>query len=415
MNQHRSVKTRVLGWLVLAALTACGQSLIQDPSFELWCGERLCAPWETQGRVERVGTWHKKDHGVALMDGAVISQLSEASQVECIEFALIADVQADAEVWLELDFLDDGNSEYRQPVAESHWAELRFLVRAPTWYDKVRFIIRKEGHGRAVLAQIVAKSAWGCEGEPVPVRNRPAGVICESAADCASGVCEAGPFPFAEILSPQPRMLCSSCGDGQVRGCPQGEVCGVQVTEDSAQYACVTSGSVELGAWCASDEDCATGRCALAAPLAHATCSECASDGDCGEGEVCGTRLLGDGAARVCSVPEPGMRGLGELCIAGVECGSGVCCGGLCSECCDDQAPCPGGATCGASGLDSRIAVPWLCDPRKADRDSGQACTRDEDCRSGLCANASYECLLHDDANLSKCGVVRGIAGVCSR
>src|SRR5262249_16806927 len=107
--------------LCLVLLAACGDNLIRDPSFDLWCRDLACKQWEVTGHITRVGPWHDRDYGVSLSDGAVISQLSQNDPVSCIEFEVIADVAASAQVQIEMDFLDDGMTEYSQPVPESHW------------------------------------------------------------------------------------------------------------------------------------------------------------------------------------------------------------------------------------------------------------------------------------------------------
>src|SRR4051812_39436762 len=132
MKKIFSSRKRML-MTALIALAACGDNLLADPSFDLWCGESLCKPWKVTGKVSRVKTWHEHDYGVSLGNGAVLSQRSKHDPVECIEFDVIADVSATADMWLEMDFRDDGTSEYKQQIAESHFAKLRFLVKAPTW------------------------------------------------------------------------------------------------------------------------------------------------------------------------------------------------------------------------------------------------------------------------------------------
>jgi hypothetical protein len=61
-----------LGWIlaVVGAFVACRDELISDPSFDVWCGNKLCSPWEATGDVSRVKTWHEKDFGIELGDGA---------------------------------------------------------------------------------------------------------------------------------------------------------------------------------------------------------------------------------------------------------------------------------------------------------------------------------------------------------
>ena len=61
--KHASHARARRGLACLALLVACGDNLIKDPSFDLWCGDVLCKPWEVSGHVARVGTWHDRDYG----------------------------------------------------------------------------------------------------------------------------------------------------------------------------------------------------------------------------------------------------------------------------------------------------------------------------------------------------------------
>jgi hypothetical protein len=220
MNDART-RRRALLFAALGLFAACGDNLIRDPSFDLWCGAALCAPWETSGHVSRVKTWHVRDYGVALDDGAALSQLSTSDPVSCIEFEVIADVDASAQVWLEMDFRDDGSTEYRQLIPESHWAKLSYLVTAPTWYDNIRFSLKKLGHGRAVLAQIRATPGDGCEGPPPQLVDRPAAASCDTDDQCSSGVCGLA-SPDLEIFG----LNRGACGDCSTEApCPAGLQC----------------------------------------------------------------------------------------------------------------------------------------------------------------------------------------------
>ena len=402
-----------LGALLLALVAACGTRLIRDPSFELWCDDKLCAPWESKGAIARVGTWHARDYGVSLMDGAEISQRSDEDPVECIEFELIADVAAEAEVQLELDFMDDGSSEYEQSIAESHWARLRFLVKAPSWYRGLRFRVRKRGTGRAVIAQLSAVSSSDCKGDPVKLDRRPDGAHCERDAQCASGVCDLAPqrFGLAEEPPSTDARVCGGCS--AETACPTGQVCGVRESDFGPYRECIQPSSSELGAFCESDAECASGHCTRALHFNNATCAECTSDAECAEGEVCGVEVLAGGATRVCEANEPAP--LGELCGGNDQCQSGVCCFGACSECCGEFFECEGGAECGTSELGPGAL---LCAPGGGERARGDACRSGSDCRSGRCELPANECLLPGDEDSpdfleAACRVARQLAGVC--
>jgi hypothetical protein len=404
------------GLLLACAASACGVRLLRDPSFELWCGQTLCAPWESKGEIARVPTWHPRDYGVELLDGAEISQLVEADPVECIEFELIADVSAEAEVQLELDFMDDGTSDHSERIAESNWARLRFKIAAPTWYRGVRFIVRKLGTGRAVLAQLSASSSSDCRGEPVELDRRPDGGRCEAGAQCASGTCSLVPQRFVDVSGKGPVDDSSVCGGCELDAdCARGQVCGVLTSDYGPYRSCVQPRSAEVGAFCEADAQCVSGACVRALPFVYGTCAQCVEDTGCSAGDVCGIEVTDGGATRIC---EPLVAGpLGELCAGNAQCESGVCCFGVCSECCGEWSPCGDGVECGSSqpGFVSRTL---LCAPGSGDRAAGEACGAHIDCRSGRCELQPNLCLSPGDEDSpdffeAACRVERQLAGVC--
>jgi hypothetical protein len=214
---------------VSAVCVACPGDLISDPSFDLWCGQALCSPWEATGRVSRVTT------------------------------------------------CDDGASEYRQDIPESHWAKLRFFVKTPSWYDSVRFILRKNGTGKAVLAQIKA-SAWGeCAGDPVVLAGRPLGAPCEAADQCESALCGAASFDLHEGWTHQ---KCGECSNDDP--CADGAACGFGLSEVGTYAHCTPAGESQFGASCVTGAECASGVCA---PPTHEPCASCRGD-DCTEDPV---------------------------------------------------------------------------------------------------------------------------------
>jgi hypothetical protein len=417
MDHVRNHRWAVACGLALAcAVAACGTRLLRDPSFELWCGDELCAPWEVKGEIARVGTWHPNDYGVSLLDDGEISQLVTEDPVECIEFELIADVEAEAAVQLELDFMDDGVVDRELPIAESHWARLRFEIVAPTWYRHVRFTVRKLGKGRAVLAQLSATSANDCKGKPVELDRRPDGGQCEESEQCASGTCGLVPQRFAALSGTDPVNPISTCGGCALDDdCAQGQVCGVLVSDYGPYRSCIQPGSGELGAFCEQGSQCGSGRCLRALPFINATCAECSVDQDCAEGDVCGLEVADGGALRVCEPLEPAA--LGGLCAGNEQCESGVCCFGACSECCGEWSPCADGVACGSSqgGFVSRTL---LCAPGAGAREQGEPCGTDHDCRSKRCALSPNVCAVPGDEDSSDffeaaCRVAVQLAGAC--
>jgi len=274
--------------LSLGGWSSCEPSLTADPSFDLWCGEQLCA-WRLEaGEVRRVATWHPADAGVELHgDPAAISQLLAIAsrEVSCLRFETLAQIDADASVSLEMDFLDDGLVDYHVPVAGNEWAAVLYLVTPPTWYQGVRLRLRKSGPGRAVLAHLRVTASHECSDAPLPLQERPAGAGCAADGECAAGTCAAAIFPYPEERAPG---ACGTCGDDA--DCAPGEVCGAEPTPVGFGAGCGPAGRHALGERCLEDAECETGVCCLS------VCTECCPDGrPCADGGVC----------EVAPLPEP--------------------------------------------------------------------------------------------------------------
>ena len=186
-------------WLLLltpALLGAkCGESIVKDPGFDLWCGETLCNWQVEEGGIARAPTWHERDYGVELIGPSV--QLSQRGEFgddrpSCLAYDLLSDVDGKTQVVLEMDFDADGTVEFSQVLPIGPWATLSYKAPAPTWYKSIKFTIRKRGDGHATLARIRVGADIDCQGPPPSTPNRPAGAPCESGPQCASGACEGG-------------------------------------------------------------------------------------------------------------------------------------------------------------------------------------------------------------------------------
>lgn len=347
----------------LCCVTACDlpREMVTNTQFDLWCDNIPCG-WEAQGKVERVPTWHPKDWAASLeSDDAVLSQLNESaneSNTGCISFTLVAKVKKGTRVFLELDFLDDGEIEVSQRLPESDWEERVFRFNPPTWFNKVRFIFRKEGGGEAILGRFEAQAWRGlgpCSGEPVELNNRPNGANCERDEQCEEGGCGGGTCGRA----------CSRSED-----CETGEVCGM-------------TGSYHVP------------------PIKSLFSFESGYD----------TRLL-------CGTP--GHNSFGAACIGGEECETGICCHGVCSICCDEPIcepelgtqdpsglsrtcpldPCSSEQQCGRANWPSDGAypeatkdmLPWICSPGDSIGKTGNLCITPSDCESQECRGAGIWC-----------------------
>ena len=179
---------------------------------------------------------------------------------------MVAKIDPGVRIFLELDFLDDGVIDFQQRLPESDFDQLRFLITPPQWYDGVRFILRKDGPGRAVLAELSAQPSTACTAPPVALLARPDGIECESDDDCANGRCTYDD-------------RCGGCIDDGY--CIDGKVCGFAPVRTAYVTICVEPAKDELGDRCLDDAECASGICCGGA------CSECCTSADCG-GSECG-------------------------------------------------------------------------------------------------------------------------------
>lgn len=321
----------------------CSGDILHDSGFDLWCGERLCSWQVDKGEVRQAPTWHQEDLGVELVgDQVAISQRSDVADVSCVRFDLVADIDLDATVVLEMDLYDDGVVDYSQQLPTAAWQDLSYQVRMPAHVQGIRFRLSKTGAGRAVLAQIRARDEAGCEGAPLAQPEAPLGADCWGVEGeelvllhdlCASGTCAVSdPSEFSSAI-------CSAC-DGP-EDCDGFQVCGLEsrVASFLGPYrACVAAASHGLGELCAGDDECQTGVCC------GGRCADCcaADDRACPDGSAC---AAGEGA-----MPDrcAGDRASGGACLDDADCASGRCRGdGPLQICladgrrCDRDSDCP--------------------------------------------------------------------------
>jgi hypothetical protein len=251
-----------------------------------------------------------------------------------------------------VDYGDDGTVEFEQLVAEARWAKLRFELPPPHQAARsVRYILRKQGTGRAVLAHLRVGNSSSCP----EARSRPDGASCTASDTCASGRCSDGTCvrctagrcgegvqcgSDAECASGECLVgHCRSCGltgtcpafgdctrDGQcASGLCQGADGPVLLTMEGVLWW-GTSGQC---AQCRQDSDCEGG-----AFCYHGVCAACRSDADCGVGERCLYEKAFEATERVCSARTVTPRARAALCEVDADCAGGLPCGAS-----GDQAP----------------------------------------------------------------------------
>jgi hypothetical protein len=307
----RRLLGHALGQLLLVLLSGCGaEDLIRDPSVERWCGDRPCE-WKTSGTVQRVGTWHKFDYAIELVsDDASVWQDNGTvtnSVARCFEFGMVAKVGRDTRVFLELDFQSDGSVELSQRLPASDWERLTFLVTTPDWYHGVRFSLRKEGPGVAILGELSAITAQGrCTAPAVQLLDRPDGARCTQDRECSQGNCENG--------------VCGGCGD-DADCLDAGEICGLLRSGKEEQHGCVPSGAASFGVACDRADQCESGFCEQRA------CSECRGS-KCEDDRTCAPARRSDFNTPywpLLCAPGSRSRAKGELCTSDTDCESSRC------------------------------------------------------------------------------------------
>lgn len=245
-------------------LVGC-DDLLKDSTFRLWCGDSLCE-WKTEaGTIRKAPTWHQDDVGVEFVDTPTEISQESTSAATCIQFTTVADVDASAQFTIGVDFNRDGTIDVTQPIAATGFREAKTVVTPPATFDGLRIVLRKNGSGRAVLAQIRAQAVdpANCSAPAVALVGQSLGTACAGNAECASGVCCDG--------------ACSDCCGGPTDpgntgrpsvACDDGAAC-----ERRSPYAAAASivtipwqcapgqGQAEPSDACVSDDDCRSGVC----------------------------------------------------------------------------------------------------------------------------------------------------------
>ena len=357
MNAKRLISNLSLAgaaMFLLPGYSSC-DPIIANNGFDLWCGEQLCTWQLEKGDIARVETWHERDYGVELVgDSVAISNLSDVSSadgVTCLRFELLADIDENASVTLQMDLYDDGTVDYERPIPASDWASLAYIVKLPTYYQGIRFRISKIGSGRVVLAQIAADSVSTCEDPALVIDDAPDGAFCADGDTCASAICA------PQVASFDIDAICGDCATDD--DCTPGDVCGAQAPDGrpflDIYRACGSAARHALGERCVADGECTTGICN------DKVCSTCRADTDCDGTQSCARRDRADEMefwwAPFQCAPAGGLGETGSECLIDSDCISDACTGdGDLSVClldgriCGDESDCPDDLQCVSIG-----------------------------------------------------------------
>ncbi|MBV8762734.1 MAG: hypothetical protein JO257_35950 [Deltaproteobacteria bacterium] len=315
--------------------TDCGQ-VIRDSGFDLWCGDQLCAWKLERGDIKRVPTWNEGDSGVEL-DGAdvAIEQLTpvDSGDGTCIEFSLVANVDKNADVELNVDIYGDGSIEHHERLPTANWKPLSYDLAIKGPYRGIRFELAKTGSGKAQLANIGAKTIdqQSCSGlTPIIAGPAPEGAYCDTnnQASCASGICSLVPdtFDWFGVTA-----ACSQCDD--THACTGNEVCGLHEPTSPVFWSsngCVAPAAKEFGERCNVNAECASNQCT------GGRCSYCPG--------ACSCTPVWFGGPSLCNAGRH-LGASGSPCGTDDDCASAACDGTVRKEC-EDGRPCATALDC---------------------------------------------------------------------
>jgi hypothetical protein len=271
MKKHWMLRAAIVVAGATCMAPGCNGDVLSDPTFHLWCGENLCS-WKTDaGSVRRVPTWHANDYGVELVDAPTQISQETTEGSECMEFSAVADVDARAQVKIQVDFTLDGVPDFEQTIAEAHWRPTKTIIHAPPGRgSRFRFIIRKEGTGHAVLAEMRLQRATSCSSPAIELEDLGIGDTCAKDAECKDGLCDILSIPQHDGGTTVVPGTCGACSGA--RPCAGGATCKKpESTElnlspalffDPRPNLCAPGEGIGAsGEPCVADVDCASGAC----------------------------------------------------------------------------------------------------------------------------------------------------------
>lgn len=152
MKRAQVLLSSMAGLLSLAA--TCETDLVDDPSFQLWCGEALCA-WDLEeGEIRKVPTWHEHDYGVELVDAPVVLSQEARRSASCVRIEITSQIEPGADVSVEVDQQGDGHAEWIVPIGASD-DFVREVQEVRLSLSNVGvFYVRKSGPGQAVVGRL---------------------------------------------------------------------------------------------------------------------------------------------------------------------------------------------------------------------------------------------------------------------
>lgn len=207
-------------------------------------------------------------------------------------------------------------------------------------------------------------------------------------------------------------------GIGLNDSCQAGEGCFRNLVDSANLHLCsvLTVGTKAAGQACALSSECRSGDCVTEGTTKY--CSDkCTHEAGCSSTTTCAVRkdpitsgpfIQGYYLSSYCRLDTlvTATKTTGQACT-GSECraGTDACFNGKCIEPCCSSADCPGGTTCSVAGPKSAtgyvagtggpsiVSVVPACITSTAARTSGQSCSANSECKSGLCEKTRSVCI----------------------
>ncbi len=157
MNPLVESRWAAFGLLVFMATAGCHYDDTITYAEPVWCGEQPCFWTVDEGTVGRGPTWHAQDPALELVSERV--RLSRVfipeGDIRCTGISLLGD-GAHEDVFFDIDVGDDGTVEHSLVVVADRFERVVLEVDAEAFRPPrpVRFILRKEGPFRPLLADI---------------------------------------------------------------------------------------------------------------------------------------------------------------------------------------------------------------------------------------------------------------------
>lgn len=325
-------------WLWMLPLLSCdvGNELLQNPSFDQWCGEVPCH-WEVEaGATRPTPTWHRQDLAATLVTGEVIlSQRIDVDRgdIDCVRLLIDAEAEGSVDLSVEVDASDDGWIEHTHTINTASTGPQELPLPLPSSFDGVLVRIRKAGGGTARLLEVRATDE-GCAA--------PLGQTNEE--ECLRFGGNPVTVTYPNITEPWSYNTCGECAPGD---CDVGETCRVTFEPGWAgTLTCEPTAGV-LGDVCSADTECASGVCC------DHFCAECCQSGDdCTRCEPSASPLM----PNQCD-PGEGQRATGAACVTDDDCQSGTCAGRQRRICNFDSRPCNVAEDCLLYGVEDEDCV----------------------------------------------------------